>query len=108
MIDLTTDEVLAAYLDVAMKEWFGDEGIYALSIVSGLMDVDAIALSLSRLAANELSANVAVIGIVLASAVNTVVKGFIFAFIVGMKASIRLIALLSASVLLGLMAALMV
>jgi len=78
MIDLTTDEVLAAYLDVAMKEWFGDEGIYALSIVSGLMDVDAIALSLSRLAANELSANVAVIGIVLASAVNTVVKGFIY------------------------------
>ena len=26
----------------AMKNWFGDAGIYGLSIISGLMDVDAI------------------------------------------------------------------
>jgi len=45
---------------------------------------------------------------VLASAVNTVVKGFIFAFIVGMRAGIKLICLLSASVLLGLIAATMI
>lgn len=95
-------------LSAAMKEWFGDGGIYILSIVSGLMDVDAIALTLSRLALGDLSASVAVMGIVLASAVNTVVKGVIFAFIVGMKASVKLIALLSASVLLGLIAAMMI
>lgn len=60
------------------------------------------------LAVDELNAKVAVMGIVLACAVNTMVKGFIFAFIVGMWTGIKLICLLSASVLLGLTAALMI
>ncbi|MCC5906180.1 MAG: MgtC/SapB family protein [Balneolaceae bacterium] len=94
------------FLAAAMLDWFGESGIYALSIISGLMDVDAITLSLSRLALDELSHNVAVMGIVLASAVNTIIKGFIFAFFVGLKQSLPLIILLIASVIPGLIAAL--
>ncbi|WP_416221636.1 DUF4010 domain-containing protein [Rhodohalobacter sp.] len=36
---------LILLLSEAVKEWFGDEGIYLLSVASGLMDVDAIAVS---------------------------------------------------------------
>lgn len=89
-------------LATAMEEWFGDEGIYVLSVVSGLMDVDAITVSLARMAKENLSAEVATAGIVLASATNTLVKAGIFAFMVGIKASQKLISLIVLSVLLGL------
>jgi len=87
--------VLAAF----MQEQFGEQGVYALSVISGLMDVDAITLSLSRLALDDLAARTAVIGIILASVTNTIVKGFIFAFFVGLKESIQLIIALTLSTL---------
>ena len=92
-------------LTEAMKSWFGDQGVYILSIVSGLMDVDAITLSLSRSAIEDLSSEVASIGIILASATNTVVKGFIFAFIAGIRESAHYIGLLILSVVPGLLIA---
>ncbi len=70
-------------LSEAMKEWFGNYGVYALSVVSGLMHVDAITLSLSRSAQHELAAEVATLNIVLACATNTLVKGVLFAVIAG-------------------------
>jgi uncharacterized membrane protein (DUF4010 family) len=93
---------LILLLSEAMKEWFGDGGIYLLSAISGLMDVDAITLSLSRMAKESISETVAVMGIVLASAVNTLVKGFIFSFIAGFQRSLLLIGLLLLSVIPGL------
>ena len=94
------------FLAAAMQDLFGDQGIYALSIISGLMDVDAITLSLARLALADLSHEVAVMGIVLAASTNTIIKGFIFGFFVGMKESIQLIGLLVLSVIPGLLIAL--
>lgn len=96
---------LILLLSEAMKDWFGDSGIYMLSVVSGLMDVDAITLSLSRMAKDSISETVAVMGIVLASAVNTLVKGFIFSFIAGLQRSLILIGLLTLSVIPGLIVA---
>ncbi len=87
----------------AMKEWLGDEGIYILSVISGLMDVDAITLSLSKMAKDELSDDVAVTGIILATATNTVIKGFIFAFITRLKLSARLILVVALSGAAGLL-----
>jgi len=95
---------LILLLSEAVKEWFGDEGIYVLSVASGLMDVDAITVSLARMAGNDLSAEVASMGIVLASATNTLVKGFIFAAIAGWKESIKLILFLTGVVLPGILA----
>jgi len=96
---------LILLLSEAMKDWFGDSGIYMLSVVSGLMDVDAITLSLAKMAKESISETVAIMGIVLASAVNTLVKGFIFSFIAGFQKSLLLIGLLTLSVIPGLLAA---
>jgi uncharacterized membrane protein (DUF4010 family) len=96
---------LILLLAAAAKEWFGDEGIYVLALVSGLVDVDAITLSLSRLAIDDLNENVAIIGIVLASAMNTIVKGLLFAFFIGIKTSLRLLFVLIISVIPGLIIA---
>lgn len=87
----------------AMKGWFGDEGIYILSVVSGLMDVDAITLSLSKMATEELTEQVAVTGIVLAAVTNTIVKGLMFAFITKFKVSVKLILVMVGSGVAGIL-----
>jgi uncharacterized membrane protein (DUF4010 family) len=57
------------------NEWLGASGVYATAFVSGLADVDAITLTLSRLAAEgTISAPVATTGIVIAAIANTLVK----------------------------------
>lgn len=94
-------------LSAATREWFGDQGIYVLSLVSGLADVDAITLSLSRMAISELNNSVAVMGIIIASATNTLVKGFLFAFFAGLKSSLKLFGILLISVVPGLIIALL-
>jgi uncharacterized membrane protein (DUF4010 family) len=83
----------------------GNEGVYALSVISGFVDVDAITLSLSRSATYDLGAEVAAMGIVLAAASNTLVKGLIFAFIAGFRDTIRLPVFLLAAILPGVMIA---
>ena len=88
-------------LSEAMKEWFGSSGIYVLSVISGLIDVDAIVLSLSRSARQDLASEVAVLGIILACLTNTLVKGVIFAFIAGFKAHFRLPLLMLAAMIPG-------
>ncbi len=59
----------------AMTEWYGDAGIWLLSAASGIADVDAITLSLARMSAEGLVGPVAAMGIVIAAAVNSLVKG---------------------------------
>ena len=56
-------------------EVFGNAGVYVVSALSGVADVDAISLSLARLTANEqLMLSVASIAIVVAALSNTVFK----------------------------------
>lgn len=92
----------------AMKGWFGDAGIYILSVVSGLMDVDAITLSLSKMATEGLTDKVAVTGIVLAAVTNTIIKGLMFAFITNFKLSAKLILVMVGSGLAGILVVLFV
>ncbi|MBU3912776.1 MAG: MgtC/SapB family protein [Nanoarchaeota archaeon] len=56
---------------------FGNSGILIAALVSGLADVDAITITISTLALGSLDAKIAIIGIILAVAANTVVKGAI-------------------------------
>ena len=55
----------------------GDAGVYLASFISGLADVDAIALSVAGMSANagQLSLNIAARAIVLAGLANTLLKG---------------------------------
>ena len=59
----------------------GASGVYLVSFLAGLTDVDAITLSLSRLTGNnQLSADVAGISVIIAALMNTVSKGVIIYF----------------------------
>ena len=61
-------------LGKALQTWLGNTGVLLLATASGIADVDAITLSLSRLSLHDLHITTAVMGIVVASAVNNVVK----------------------------------
>lgn len=52
----------------------GDRGAFALAAVSGIADVDAITLTMSRMASAGLSAETAAIAILIAAGVNTFAK----------------------------------
>ncbi|MFO7584496.1 MAG: MgtC/SapB family protein [Anaerolineales bacterium] len=58
----------------------GDSGVYLTSIVTGVTDVDAITLSVSRLVGNsQMEVNVAGTAIIIATLMNTLSKGAIAA-----------------------------
>ncbi|RTR01117.1 MgtC/SapB family protein [Halomonas nitroreducens] len=57
-----------------LKEWLGEAGIYLLAATSGVADVDAITLSLTRMSHATIDLHTAVLGIVIAAAVNNVIK----------------------------------
>jgi uncharacterized membrane protein (DUF4010 family) len=63
------------------QSFLGSTGVYLTSFVSGLTDVDAIALSVTRLAASaQLASDVAGTAVVIAAVMNTVSKGAICYF----------------------------
>ncbi|MFA5948667.1 MAG: MgtC/SapB family protein [Hyphomicrobium sp.] len=66
----------------AMTQWAGDAGAFALALVSGVADVDAITLSLSQLGGGALGEKTAACAILLAAGVNTVAKA-VLAWIAG-------------------------
>jgi uncharacterized membrane protein (DUF4010 family) len=82
--------------------WFGDVGVYVTAAISGISDVDAITLSLARLARDEMSAEVAARGIIIASVVNTAVKAGLVVFLCGGRMGREVTLALSAALLGGL------
>lgn len=64
------------------SSYFGDAGIYAASVISGLADVDAITLSMATLASTSIEPGKAAISITIAAMVNTLVK-LIISFVMG-------------------------
>lgn len=71
--------LLAAILLLARaaSEWLGEIGVLALAAVSGLADVDAINLSLARMAGEWVGIGTAATGIVIAAISNSLVKAAI-------------------------------
>lgn len=67
----------------ALGHWAGQAGLYALSLFTGLADVDAIVLSLAPKAGAELGPGVVVLCIAIAAATNTVMKGVYCRIIAG-------------------------
>jgi uncharacterized membrane protein (DUF4010 family) len=68
--------VLAAIMlaSRALEASFGSQGVYAVAVASGLADIDAITLSLSRFARDGLDVSLAARGIFAAAITNTLVK----------------------------------
>ncbi len=71
------------WLTQILRLWIGEAGIYLTAAVSGLTDVDAITLSLARMAEHPEMLTTAAKGILLAAVVNTLVKGGMAAVIGG-------------------------
>ncbi|WP_163557984.1 MgtC/SapB family protein [Halomonas sp. NO4] len=57
-----------------LSEWLGETGIYLLAASSSIADVHAITLSLTRMSLERIDPATAVLGIVIAAAVNNLVK----------------------------------
>ncbi|WP_020041520.1 MgtC/SapB family protein [Salipiger mucosus] len=58
-----------------LQQWLGAGGVYAAAALSGVTDVDALTISVSRLVGTDLVAARGVTAIFIAVSVNTVVKG---------------------------------
>ncbi|MCB5189484.1 MgtC/SapB family protein [Methylobacillus arboreus] len=80
---------LILFLVEAGRRYWGDAGVYLVSLLAGIADVDAITLSLSRSAHHELGGHVAVQGIVLAVISNSVFKAALVGFIGGRELALR-------------------
>jgi uncharacterized membrane protein (DUF4010 family) len=89
------------------NEAFGDAGVFAASLITGLVDVDAITLSTANLVSSgQLQPQVGALAIVMAAIVNTAAKAGI-AVIVGVPALRReILKVFGAMVVAGVLAAL--
>ncbi len=91
----------------ALRRFLGDTGVYLLGVVSGVMDVDAVTLSLARSTGPDLAARVAAWGILLAAMTNTLVKGGLALAIGGRALGLRMGGTMVAAVAAGAAAALL-
>ncbi|MGM0537525.1 MAG: MgtC/SapB family protein [Pseudomonadota bacterium] len=79
-LELRTALLFGGLLAIIMLlgEWLrgilGEAGIYLLAAASGVADVDAITLSLTRMSLERIEPSTAVLGIVIAAAVNNLFK----------------------------------
>ena len=73
----------------ASQSLLGYRGLFTLAGISGLADVDAITLSVSSMVKQEQAVlDAAAIAILIAAAVNTLVKPALMTFIAGLRAAI--------------------
>ncbi len=70
----------------------GEKGIYLTSLVSGIVDVDAITLSMAKAAKDGLSHISAITAITIAAITNTIVKGGIFFVFGNRRVAFRIMA----------------
>jgi len=93
---------LVLLLGKALQIQFGVTGVLALAAASGVADVDAITLSLARLSHQDLAVQVAVTGIVIAAAVNSLVKAGVAVVVGGRDVGLRVALPLFGSAVAGL------
>jgi uncharacterized membrane protein (DUF4010 family) len=97
--------VLVIFLGKLTIHFFGETGLFLLAAFSGIADVDPINLTLSRMSIDNLSLDVAVLGIVIASATNTLVKAMLALFIGCSGMGVRVLIPLLAAATAGLFTA---
>jgi uncharacterized membrane protein (DUF4010 family) len=97
---------LAAFIAAVMlaaellRRILGDAGVLIVATLSGVADVDAVTISMARLAGKDVEQNTAVQGILLAAAVNTVSKAVMAGWVGGKKIGV-LVGAVSALALAG-------
>ena len=73
---------------LAARQWYGETGIYVVTALSAILDVDAITISLSSMQQFQFDSVFISKAIVLAACVNTVAKG-VLAMLIGSRAYFR-------------------
>lgn len=107
-LDLKSALLLGALLTVilllasVLQQWLGNAGIYVLAAVSGITDVDAITLSLARMSQSGLESKTVLIGIIIASSVNNLMKAGMAVSIGGRAMLLRVALPIVLSLLAGL------
>lgn len=107
-LDLKSALLLGALLTVilllasVLQQWLGNAGIYVLAAVSGITDVDAITLSLARMSQSGLESRTVLIGIIIASSVNNLMKAGMAVSIGGRAMLLRVALPIVLSLLTGL------
>ncbi len=107
-LDLKSALLLGALLTVilllasVLQQWLGNAGIYVLAAVSGITDVDAITLSLARMSQSGLESRTVLIGIIIASSVNNLMKAGMAVSIGGRAMLLRVALPIVLSLLAGL------
>lgn len=84
-----------------LPNWFGEAGLYLLAALSGLGDVDAIALSMARWGSDSVSMATAAVAVAIAVLANTATKIGLAFFIGGIGFFRRLAIILGAAALAG-------
>jgi uncharacterized membrane protein (DUF4010 family) len=82
---------LVMFLSEFSSQWFGNPGIYGLSILSGMVDIDTITLTLLDMSKENLVQHIAAYGVILATITNTLVKAGIFTYFIGYKKARKLL-----------------
>lgn len=90
------------FLAEALQAWFGDGGVLAMAFVSGAANMDAATVSLARMGRGDLAPAMAVTAIILAAAVNGLVKGGMAGALAGRALGLRVAPVLAVAGLVGL------
>lgn len=93
--------VLVLLVVEAARRWLGEIGIYLVSLLSGLTDVDAITLSLARSAQGDLADPIAIRGIFLATLANSLAKAGLIGLIGGAELAKRAVPVMLAGLAAG-------
>ncbi len=92
--------VIIALVKVA-DIYLSTQGVYAVSFLSGLVDVDAITVSLSQLAKNGVAAKIAHNGILIAALTNIAAKGALAWWLGGKKFSRIIVSFFAVLIVVG-------
>lgn len=96
-LELTTALAFGTILAIVLlaihylEGWLGTSGVYAAAAMSGVTDVDALTISVSRLVGADIPAARGAIAVFIAAAVNTAVKAGISLVAGGRRVGLRVI-----------------
>lgn len=82
---------LVMFLAEVGRQWLGEPGLLGVSFLSGLVDIDAIVLSLLQMKGDTLPAGMVLRAVTLAAMANVLVKGAIFVYFSGFQSNRRLV-----------------
>jgi uncharacterized membrane protein (DUF4010 family) len=101
--------VFVSFLAKIATSYLGSQGLYFASFLSGIMDVDAITISVSELSRNsDITNKVATIAITIAAMTNTVVKGGFFLMFGNRKVALKIAAIFGLMLVTGTLSLLFV